>query len=127
MEITETRVSPVEKPSGRLKGFASVTFDGVFVVRGIRIIEGDNGLFIAMPNRKTEFRCPGCGGWNVFHAKFCNRCGKEIAMSQPHDKNEDDPKNYHDIVHPINNEFREIIQSHILNEYQSETQGRKTL
>jgi len=76
MEITETRVSPVEKATGRLKGFASITFDNVFVVRGIRIIEGDEGLFIAMPNRKTEHRCPSCSAWNVFHARYCSRCGK---------------------------------------------------
>ena len=121
MEITETRVSPVEKPTGRLKGFASITFDNVFVVRGIRIIEGDDGLFIAMPNRKTEYRCAGCGAWNVFHARYCNRCGKEVAQNPERETNEGESKNYHDIAHPVNNEFREHIQSRILEAYHSHT------
>ncbi len=37
-----------------MKAVASITFDDAFVVRGIRIIEGDKGLFIAMPSRKTR-------------------------------------------------------------------------
>ncbi len=75
MEITETKVTRVEKDNGRLKGFASITFDDAFVVRGIRIISGKDGLFIAMPNRKTEYRCPECNSWNVFHSRYCNHCG----------------------------------------------------
>ncbi len=121
MEITETRVSPVEKAGGRLKGFASITFDNVFVVRGIRIIEGDDGLFIAMPNRKTEYRCANCGAWNVFHARYCNRCGKEISHNIPkRETSEEGSKNYHDIAHPVNNEFREYIQKRILEAYHNQ-------
>ena len=58
MHITDVRVRKVES-DGRMKAIASVTFDGMFVVRDIRIIEGHNGLFVAMPSRKTptgEFR-----------------------------------------------------------------------
>lgn len=124
MEITETRVSPVEKTTGRLKGFASITFDNVFVVRGIRIIEGEEGLFIAMPNRKTERRCPACSAWNVFHAHYCNRCGKEVSESPSpvleEDKKEDNAKNYHDIAHPVSNEFREYIQNQVLEAYSTQ-------
>ena len=120
MEITETRVSPVEKATGRLKGFASITFDNVFVVRGIRIIEGDEGLFIAMPNRKTEHRCPACSAWNVFHARFCSRCGKEVAGVPEEGKKEDNAKNYHDIAHPVSNEFREYIQTRVLETYNTQ-------
>ena len=53
MEITAVTVRKVEKENSRMKGIASVTLDDCFVVRGIRIIEGDRGLFIAMPNRRT--------------------------------------------------------------------------
>ena len=124
MEITETRVSPVEKATGRLKGFASITFDNVFVVRGIRIIEGDEGLFIAMPNRKTEHRCAGCGAWNVFHARYCNRCGKEISSGTEEEKKEDNAKNYHDIAHPVSNEFREYIQNRVLEAYHTQSKTK---
>jgi stage V sporulation protein G len=53
MNITEVRVRRMEN-GGRMKAVASITFDDAFVVRGIRIIEGDKGLFIAMPSRKTR-------------------------------------------------------------------------
>ena len=53
MEITSVTVRRIEKEGSRMKGIASVLLDDSFAVRDIRIIEGDNGLFIAMPSRKT--------------------------------------------------------------------------
>ena len=50
MDITEIRVTL--RNEGRLKGFANVTFDDAFVVRGLKIINGNDGYFIAMPSRK---------------------------------------------------------------------------
>ncbi len=58
MEITDVRVRKVNK-EGKMKAVVSVTFDNEFVVHDIKVIEGDKGLFIAMPSRKTmdgEFR-----------------------------------------------------------------------
>jgi len=54
MEITSVNVRPIEKDGSRMKGIASVLLDDCFAVRDIRVIEGDNGLFIAMPSRKTS-------------------------------------------------------------------------
>ncbi len=58
MVITDVHVRKVDE-GGRMKALASVTFDDVFVVRDIRVIEGNNGYFLAMPSRKLpngEFR-----------------------------------------------------------------------
>lgn len=58
MEITDVRVRKVNK-EGRMKAVISVTFDNEFVVHDIKVIEREQGLFIAMPSRKTadgEFR-----------------------------------------------------------------------
>lgn len=52
MNITEVRVRRINT-DGKMKGVASITFDNAFVVRDIRIIEGQKGLFVAMPSRKT--------------------------------------------------------------------------
>ncbi len=52
MEITEVRLTLRDEP--KLKAFANVTFDDAFVVRGIKIIEGDKGLFVAMPSKKGK-------------------------------------------------------------------------
>ncbi|MDI6808148.1 MAG: septation regulator SpoVG [Candidatus Eisenbacteria bacterium] len=50
MEITEVRISLREKD--KLKAFASVTLDNAFVIRGMKVIEGNSGMFVAMPSRK---------------------------------------------------------------------------
>ena len=53
MKITSVNVRKVEKDGSRMKGIASVLIDDSFAVHDIRIIDGDIGLFIAMPSRKT--------------------------------------------------------------------------
>ena len=50
MEITEVRVSLRDEE--RLKAFANVTFDNAFVIRGLKVIRGKDGHFVAMPSRK---------------------------------------------------------------------------
>ena len=53
MKITSVTVRKFEKDGNRMKGIATVVIDDSFAIHDIRIIEGDNGLFIAMPSRKT--------------------------------------------------------------------------
>lgn len=55
MQITDVRIFPraAEDTDGtKLRAFASITFDDAFVVRGLKVIEGIHGLFVAMPGRK---------------------------------------------------------------------------
>ena len=54
MKITSVNVRKIEKEGSRMKGIASVVLDDSFAVHDIRIIEGDKGLFIAMPSKKTS-------------------------------------------------------------------------
>ena len=53
MEITDVRVRMVAKER-KMKAVVSITMDSVFVVHDIKVIEGERGLFIAMPSRKTQ-------------------------------------------------------------------------
>lgn len=52
MQITDVRIRKVEK-EGKMKAVVSITIDEEFVVHDIKVIEGDKGLFIAMPSRKV--------------------------------------------------------------------------
>jgi len=52
VEITDVRIRKISN-DGKMKAIVSVTFDNEFVVHDIKVIEGQNGLFIAMPSRKT--------------------------------------------------------------------------
>ena len=53
MNITEVRVRLVKKDDGKLKAVASVTIDNCFVVHDVKILEGNEDYFIAMPSKKT--------------------------------------------------------------------------
>ena len=51
MDVTDVRIRKIDD-EGKMKAVASVTFDGEFVVHDIKVIDGRNGLFIAMPSKK---------------------------------------------------------------------------
>lgn len=53
MEITDVRVRKIAK-EGKMKAIVSITFDNEFVVHDIKVIEGEKGLFIAMPSKKAS-------------------------------------------------------------------------
>ncbi|HWQ40791.1 MAG TPA: septation regulator SpoVG [Desulfosporosinus sp.] len=58
MNITDVRVRKINV-EGKMKAVVSVTFDNAFVVHDVKVVEGTNGIFVAMPSRKTpegEFR-----------------------------------------------------------------------
>jgi stage V sporulation protein G len=52
MDISEVRVFPVNEE--RLKAYATITFDDCFIIRDLKIIDGNNGLFVAMPSKKRK-------------------------------------------------------------------------
>lgn len=84
MKVTTVNVKKIEKENSRMKGIASILLDDIIAIHDIRIISGDNGLFVAMPSRKTA------------------------------------TGDYRDIVHPISQEGREMIEKAILDEYNKE-------
>lgn len=88
MKITEVRVTKGDW--GKTKALANVTFDGCFVVTGIKVIEGNNGNFIGMPSRETKQK---------------DDNGRTI---------------YKDICFPLSKDFREEITAAVLKEFGDE-------
>lgn len=93
MEITEININLRDEE--KLRAFVNITFDDVFVVRGLKVIQGNKGLFVCMPSRKLA------------------------------------DGTYKDIAHPINNEFRQQVETLILQKYEKvlqnpELQGTST-
>jgi stage V sporulation protein G len=120
MEITEVRIKLMDDPGDRLKAFCSITFDNCFVVRDLKIIEGANGPFVAMPSRKLTAHCPKCRTKNHLRAQYCNQCGKRLDPP-PAPKDADGRlKLYADIAHPINSACREMIQKKVLAAFEEE-------
>lgn len=120
MEITEVRIKLIDNPDDRLRGFCSITIDDSFVVRDLKIIEGNKGPFVAMPSRKLTANCHKCRSKNHLRANYCNLCGAKLLQNRI----EHDPggraKLYADVAHPVNAACRELIQSHVVQELNRE-------
>lgn len=56
MRITEVKIRNIVDDNSKIKAFASIVFDNVFAVHDIRVVDGKEGLFVAMPSRKTKER-----------------------------------------------------------------------
>ena len=122
MEITEVRVKLMEDSDDRLQGFCSITFDNCFVVRDLKIIEGTNGPFVAMPSRKLTSHCHNCGSKNHLKASYCNQCGARLREDRTQRDQEGRAKLYADIAHPINSQCREMIQNRVIAEFRAEVE-----
>jgi stage V sporulation protein G len=125
MEITEVRIKLMEEQGERLKAFCSITFDHCFVVRDLKIIEGTNGPFVAMPSRKLAAHCPRCRSKNHLRAQHCNQCGSSLAGNRMMFGNDGRAKLYADIAHPINSACREMIQQRVVEEFEAEIERAK--
>ena len=120
MEITEVRIKLMESSEDRLRGFCSVTFDDCFVVRDLKIIEGNNGPFVAMPSRKLTSNCHKCRSKNHLRARYCNECGVRLQQGNVATDAGGRAKLYADIAHPVNAKCREMIQRRVIEELQRE-------
>ena len=120
MEVTEVRVKLINSPEDRLRGFCSVTFDNSFVVRDLKIIEGNSGPFVAMPSRKLTDNCGNCRTKNHLRANFCNQCGKKLTHNRVEHDAGGRAKLYADVAHPVNAACREMIQMRVVEEFNKE-------
>ncbi len=127
MNITDVRVKFVGNNSERLKAFCSVTMDGDFVVRDLKIIEGTNGPFVAMPSRKLADRCSKCGCKNNLRARYCNECGVRLLDDRVPCDDQGRVKLHADVAHPITIAGRSHLQEAVLKAYEAEVgQPRKS-
>jgi stage V sporulation protein G len=120
VEITEVRIKLMEDAGERLHAFCSITLDDCFVIRDLKIIEGTNGPFVAMPSRKLTSHCPQCGYKNHLRALYCNQCGNRLKEDRAIKDEDGRAKLYADIAHPINSRCREVIQEKVIEQYEQE-------
>ena len=126
LNITEIRVKLVHGTSDKLCGFASITLEGAIVIRDIKIICGEGGMFVAMPSRKLCDRCPRCSGKNHVRSRYCGDCGSRLARDRAHQDDRARPRLYADIAHPINQSSRKYFERAILDAYEEELKASKT-
>jgi stage V sporulation protein G len=124
MQLTEVRVKLCDGQAGRLKAFCSLTFDHAFVVRDVKLIDGNDGLFLAMPARKLCDHCSRCGEKNHLRARYCSNCGMRLDESRfmrfQNGNGHQRLKLHADIAHPINVETRQEIEGRVVSAYRAE-------
>jgi stage V sporulation protein G len=125
MDITEVKIFMKEGQDKKLKAYATITLDNMFVVRNVKVIEGTKGLFVAMPSRKVKEPCPKCNFRNAARSKYCNNCGSALPVSDhkaPVSGAEGAAREseHKDIAHPITAECRDYIQKRVLEAYDKE-------
>ena len=132
MQLTEVRVNLCSGQAGRLKAFCSLTFDDTFVVRDVKLIEGPEGLFLAMPSRKLCDHCPRCGDKNHLRARYCNHCGGRLDENRSMRNLSGNVhghggrmKLHADIAHPINAACRSAIEREVVSAFQRELERSK--
>jgi stage V sporulation protein G len=129
MLLTEVRVKLCDGQAGRLKAFCSLTFDHAFVVRDVKLIDGNEGLFLAMPARKLCDHCGRCGEKNHLRARYCSACGNRLDenrfMRYQNGNGHSRLKLHADIAHPINAECRQEIHRRVIAAYLDEMERSK--
>ena len=116
LRITDVRVKLMEQSEDRLRAFCTITLEDVFVVRDLKVIDGGDGAFVAMPSRKLTASCPKCRAKNPVRVNYCASCGARLPVG---DVGKND-KIYADIAHPINTECRDMIQTQVVKAYEEE-------
>ncbi len=117
MEITDVRVKLANNEKDNLLAYCSVIFDDSFVVTDLKVVNGNNGVFVSMPSRKVMNKCPSCKAKNHIRARFCNDCGKKLDFRCVNDS---DRRLYVDTAHPIKPECRQMIVEAVMAAYADE-------
>ncbi len=89
----------------------SITFDGCFVIHGLRLIQAHSGLYVAMPDECLKEHCRTCGRLQQCDHDFCSVCGQENPMPKR------SSKLYKDIAHPLNRACRTMIHDAVVEAY----------
>jgi len=125
MHITEIKIKMVIPQADKLLAFATITFEDAFVIRDIKVIQGNCGLFVAMPSRKITGRCHHCAAKNHMLANFCNQCGKRLPERRSQTDARGRAKLHADIAHPINSRSRNELQMAVVNAFKKELERSK--
>ena len=108
MNITEVQIKLNTGDDKRLLGYCSIVFDGCFVVRDLKIIQGDSGIFIAMPSKVARKHCPDCGQKNPINAKYCSECGEAFVHEHPPERR------FEDIAFPTSRQARQQMTQKVV-------------
>lgn len=121
--VTEVRIKLTEDARNKLKAYASVTIGDAFVVRDLKIIDGNKGPFVAMPSRKLADHCPRCHHKNHLRAAYCNQCGGKLDPERAPRDARGRARLHADLAHPINSATRIELHKAVVRAYHEELEA----
>jgi stage V sporulation protein G len=117
MIVTEVRFTSIEDQpvaGEKLLAFCSVTLDGELVIKDMKVLNGDAGMFVSFPSRRIMDRCKRCATKNHLKSRFCNECGERLTPRSPQRDDQGRPKYHADVTHPITSKLRDLIENAII-------------
>jgi len=126
LQVTEVRVKLTDDPRNKLKAYCSVTIDDAFVVRDLKIIDGNKGPFVAMPSRKLADHCARCHHKNHLRAAYCNQCGDKLDPDRAPKDSRGRARLHADLAHPINSATRIELHKAVVRAYAEEVEAQKS-
>ena len=99
-----------------VRAYVTMVVDGWLVIKDIRIIECNQRLLVAMPNKERPSKSP-CGHSNYHSARFCCTCGQRLENRCRRDE-----VSYIDVAHPTNRQSRTAMEQELLAAYDRQCQ-----
>ena len=129
MLVTEVRIEIVNDDYYRecsppvLRAVFSIVLDDCMVIHGLKLIEGERGSFLAMPNERKVSRCPDCHHKNPVVSCYCSYCGTCLPgdrIDQLRCQEGGRTRLYTDILHPLTRDFRDYLTDMCRDAYRRE-------
>ena len=109
MEVTKVYVRLADNNENpRLRAYCTIIIDNAFAVHDLKVIDGKDGVFVAMPTRKIRIRCPGCDRTNPTGQRWCGNCGRRL---------EDIQRQCLDSAHPVTQNARFLVEDAVLDAF----------
>ena len=109
VEVTKVFVRLADNNENpRLRAYCTIIIDNAFAVHDLKIIDGNDGIFVAMPTRKIRTRCPGCNRTNPTGQRWCGNCGRRLEETQ---------RQCLDSAHPVTQNARFLVEDVVLDAF----------
>ncbi len=104
----------IASTTSHLQALCSIIIDECLAIHGLKIIEGPQRSFVAMPTCELTDKCPNCHGKNRLRARYCNDCGGRLNENRAHTQPDGRQHLFSDVLHPINRQGRAMVEEPIL-------------
>lgn len=120
LSISEVGIMLINNPAKKtLRAFCTITIGEVLAIHDIKLIEGKNGLFVAMPQKEITYKCPNssCAGKPWVADKYCHLCGQNLAENRFERSPDGKTIVRADVCFPTSNDFRQSLTKTVVNAY----------